>query len=345
MAGNTHRGNFIGHNGFVWWIGVVEDRMDPLNLGRCRVRIKGLHSDDKTVISTESLPWAQPLFSINGSTSTPSTLKEGDFVMGFFMDGNATQFPIIMGMFHGIPEDQPNKEKGFNDPRSDDQLSKAPRKVKSVDYPDKGGAVINEESSAKPYPNRLDQPTTSRLARNEEIDKTIIKRKNDSLKEAKGPGGSKIWKELESPYKAKYPYNKVISTEAGHYFELDDTFGHERIHLYHRSGTYLEMHPNGTQVEKIVKDKYTIVLNNDKVSISGDCTVTIEGTNRVYIIEDCNVTIDGDYNIKVKGNMTTEVEGNYDLKVKGNMTTTVDGSIKQTSSGSTTLKGSTINLN
>ena len=31
---------------FVWWQGVVEDRDDPLKLGRCRVRIVGYHTDE-----------------------------------------------------------------------------------------------------------------------------------------------------------------------------------------------------------------------------------------------------------------------------------------------------------
>lgn len=334
---SAKRGNFIGHSGFVWWIGVIEDRMDPLNLGRCRVRIQGLHESTKNKVSTESLPWAQPLFSINGSKSTPSTLQEGDFVMGFFMDGNATQFPVIMGMFHGIPEDEPDREKGFNDPRSDEQLKAAPRKVASIDYSKKGGAVVTEAPSANTYPYRINEPTTSRLSRNESIDNTIVKTKNDSVKQAKGPEGSTAFTEPKSPYNTKYPYNQVTSTESGHYFELDDTPGHERIHMYHRTGTFSETHPDGSQVDKIVKDKYTVILNDNKVSISGDCTVTIEGSNKVYIIGNCDTTVDGNYNMTVKGNMTT--------KVSGNMTTTVSGSISQTSSGSTTLKGSTINLN
>lgn len=325
---NNRRGNFIGHNGFVWWIGVVEDRIDPLNLGRCRVRIQGLHEETKSKVATNTLPWAQPLFSINGSTSTPSTLKEGDFVMGFFMDGAASQYPIIMGMFHGIPEDKPNREKGFNDPRTDEQLKAAPRKPKSIDYSKKGGAVITEHPAASLYP-RLDQPTTSRLSRNESIDTTIIKTKNDSVKEAKAPEKGVAWKEPTSPYKTKYPYNQVVGTESGHYFELDDTPGAERIHMYHRSGTFSETHPNGSQVEKIVKDKYTIILNDNKVSISGDCSITIEGSNKVYIMGNCDTTVDGDYN----------------LTVGKNMKISVGGTISQTSGSSTTLKGSTINLN
>ena len=35
------------YGNFVWWQGVVEDRIDPLMLGRCRVRILGYHTDDK----------------------------------------------------------------------------------------------------------------------------------------------------------------------------------------------------------------------------------------------------------------------------------------------------------
>jgi hypothetical protein len=29
--------DFAGKNGFIWWVGFVEDRKDPLKLGRCRV--------------------------------------------------------------------------------------------------------------------------------------------------------------------------------------------------------------------------------------------------------------------------------------------------------------------
>ena len=42
---------------FVWWQGVVEDRNDPLKLGRCRVRILGYHTDNKQDIPTATLPW------------------------------------------------------------------------------------------------------------------------------------------------------------------------------------------------------------------------------------------------------------------------------------------------
>ena len=37
---NEDSKDFAGKNGFIWWVGVVEDRQDPLKLGRCRVRCK-----------------------------------------------------------------------------------------------------------------------------------------------------------------------------------------------------------------------------------------------------------------------------------------------------------------
>ena len=41
--------NLFARDGFWWWVGVVEDRMDPLKLGRVRVRITGYHNDNKAV--------------------------------------------------------------------------------------------------------------------------------------------------------------------------------------------------------------------------------------------------------------------------------------------------------
>ena len=74
---------------FIWWQGVVEDRDDPLLIGRCRVRILGYHTDDKNDIPTESLPWAYPAMPINTKpNSTPVGPNEGTWVMGFFRDGN-----------------------------------------------------------------------------------------------------------------------------------------------------------------------------------------------------------------------------------------------------------------
>lgn len=105
--------NRLGHDNFVWWIGVVEDRQDPLNMGRCRVRIFGSHSENLNDIPTKSLPWATPVYPVNDSRSF-GTPMEGDYVFGFFTDGVASQSPVMIGVFPGIPQENPREGVGFS---------------------------------------------------------------------------------------------------------------------------------------------------------------------------------------------------------------------------------------
>ena len=79
------------------------------------------------------------------------------------------------------------------------------------------------------------------------------------------------WIEPESAantnYQPVYPYNNVTQTKGGHSFEMDDTPTRERIRLQHGKGTFVEMHPNGDQVTKIIRDGYTIILGDHNVAI------------------------------------------------------------------------------
>jgi len=105
--------SFLGKEGFIWWIGTVENRMDPLGLGKCQVRIFGWHDDGNQdtalKVPTKDLPWATPLVPCNAS-KTFSAPELGDWVVGFFMDGEAAQFPIIMGVLPGfIPTEDDKK--------------------------------------------------------------------------------------------------------------------------------------------------------------------------------------------------------------------------------------------
>jgi hypothetical protein len=103
--------NRLGHDNFVWWIGVVEDRIDPLYLGRCKVRIFGSHTDNLQEIPTSELPWATPLYPVNDSRSFSAPM-EGDYVFGFFLDGLASQAPAMLGVFPAIPQQEPDAVAG-----------------------------------------------------------------------------------------------------------------------------------------------------------------------------------------------------------------------------------------
>ena len=83
------------------WTGVVEDYDDPLKTGRLRVRINGYHNVNKTILPTDCLPWAMVGLPVNGSTSF-TTAKVGDWVIGFFLDGESAQFPVVTHVLPGI---------------------------------------------------------------------------------------------------------------------------------------------------------------------------------------------------------------------------------------------------
>lgn len=87
--------------------------------------------------------------------------------------------------------------------------------------------------------------------------------------------------EPASPYKAEYPHNKTLTTESGHAVEIDDTPGHERIHVYHKSGTYIEVGPTGDTVIKSVGDSFELNLKNKILYVKGDYTVDVTGATSI----------------------------------------------------------------
>ena len=135
---------FMGKDGFTWFVGCVEDRNDPERLGRVRVRCLGYHTEDKTKIPTEDLPWASVMMpvttpSMNGLGETPSFLTPGSWVIGFFTDAQTMQEPVVMGTLPGRNSVDRDKSKGFNDPTNE------------------------YTSDFGPYPLRLNEPDVNRL--------------------------------------------------------------------------------------------------------------------------------------------------------------------------------------
>ena len=127
------RKEFIGQDGFQWWVGVVEDRNDPEKVGRCRVRIFGIHTDDLSLIPTEDLPWAIPVYSVNNN-DTFSAPREGEYVVGFFLDGAFSQAPAILGVLPGLNKQAPPETRGFGDVRDLLKIRNSPKKPVAIDY-------------------------------------------------------------------------------------------------------------------------------------------------------------------------------------------------------------------
>lgn len=117
----------------------------------------------------------------------------------------------------------------------------------------------------------------------------------------------------------EYRYNHVTETPRGHQFEMDDTPERERIRLSHRSGTFIEMHPNGDEVHKVYGDGYEIVVKDKNVIIKGTCNITIEGDCNMHILGDKIETIEGNLEQQIKGNMTQSIGGLSSITSQGDM--------------------------
>lgn len=298
--------NYMGRDGFFWFMGVVEERDDPLKLGRVRIRILGLHSELRTAndqtgkgIKVDDLPWAMPVQPItsaamNGIGSTPLGPVKGTWIMGFSRDGEACQDILYIGTIGGIPQEAAQNI-GFNDP-----------------------------DMVYPKSDHIGEPDTNRLARNENIDKTIVQTKNDSREKGIATSGGSSWDEPVSPYAAVYPFNHVKESESGHVSEVDDTPDAERLHTYHVSGTYEEIGPDGSKTVKIVGDNYEIIAGNKNVYIKGTCNITIDGDANIYTKGNVNHKIDGDKEETIGGNFKQTVTGTIEITAGPNFKVTAD---------------------
>lgn len=529
---------------FNWWVGVVEDRNDPEKLGRVRVRIFGYHTENRSLLTTEDLPWAvvmQPTTSaaISGVGSAPVGLLTGSWVVGFFLDGDDMQQPMVMGTLGGTPTPLPkcetSQQQQASDPpnvvRSSDGspvldssgnpiLSETPsgdtlselsplteaqvqklmdaigkkesssipggvqnysienrigyigkyqfgamalatlgyvkvgnnqkltndvlndptswtaknglksksdffnsgakqetimienmkfnygvlkRKgvITSNDEPGKvagllsvshllgaGGAssfaagkdnkdangvtgrtyyeigalavgpsvplqnaaqaaipankdpagALNNMPDLQPrafadpnneYPkcDYSDQPDTNKLATGS-IEKTVIEKRRNSRREDIPVVTGDPWDEPFPAFCAKYPYNQTFETEGGHIVEFDNTPGQERIHVYHKAGTFIEIDVNGSMVRKTVGDNYELVEHNNYLYTRGAYKLTVEGATQIL----------------VKNNVDLQVYGEVNATVNNNVNLNVAGDMNMIAGGAINIKGKSFNL-
>jgi uncharacterized Zn-binding protein involved in type VI secretion len=243
-------------------------------------------------------------------------------VIGFFIDGESAQERVMMGILPNIPLKASNPQQAFADPRTATELKTAPKTPKEKTYTTDGtGIKLVERDQAESYPKILDEPSTSRIARNDEksITKTFIQERKDNLVTGIETVKDK-WDEPTTKYATVYPYNNVKETESGHLLEFDDTPDAERIHLAHRNGSFNEWFPDGDKIEKVTKNNYQIIMGDDRVYIMGKCLVTVQGDAEIYVKENANLKIDGNVEVEVGGNYTEHVTGTYKLISDGNMT-------------------------
>ena len=150
--------NIFGFDKVVLFFGVVEDRNDPLKLGRCKIRIFAIHPDDQILVTTEQLPWAMPIMPITGNAGTmgigysPVGPTVGTHVVGFFADGMQKQQPNFFG---DIPGSAGHFNYGVNQkvpaPGSDGKSAYGPQGTEQITgpvfFPFKGSKDVTTRSA------------------------------------------------------------------------------------------------------------------------------------------------------------------------------------------------------
>lgn len=226
------------------------------------------------------------------------------------------------------------------------------------------------------YTNRQD---TNQLATNSDsLNETPQPEKTTSrlTKITTANNATGTWDQPASAYNAKYPYNHVKETESGHVVEFDDTPNAERIHVYHKSGTFVEIDKFGTVNYTVKGDHYQLLARNNRVYVQGVEDVTIEGAKTlqvkntldvevygkttIVIRNDCDVNVAGDLNIKayninmeaqknfnIKSGVDTQINAKNYINVQsgGDTNINVGGDATVNASGAIDIDGSTVNIN
>jgi hypothetical protein len=272
--------DFLGYN-FLWFMGEVEDRDDPLKLGRVRVRCFGWHPKSKEELPTEVLPWAQTIQPVTTHPASSSGLTVGTWVFGFFMDGEDAQKPMIMGHIPGYRFNKDKQEGESELPRAaraeEDYPSwqstvRKETRITGIGLDPADGSTWDEpeEPNDKSYPNVQTVSSESGF-----ITETIVS-EYDDFDPLKGP----------------------IKTKGGRQVTYDLVGGYDE----RRS-------PTGDKIVKVVGDNYEIVCGSSFVNVKGNINLTVEGN--------MTQSVTGDYRLNVGGNHYVAVGGKLDEFVLG----------------------------
>lgn len=167
--------HFIGRDGFRWWIGQIP----PLSCmgkqisgggwgNRFKVRIIGYHPYSEAELPNEDLPWAQCLIPTTAGSgaanvATGVQLQQGDVVLGFFLDGDNAQIPVILATF-GRTDSVPSLNyrspfegfTGFSDPvQKNSKLTASieSNEVKTNSNPSPPGVTVEQAKQISPIVN------------------------------------------------------------------------------------------------------------------------------------------------------------------------------------------------
>jgi len=305
---------------------VVEDNKDPLESSRVRVRVFGVHTEKNehsgvpfNFISSTDLPWSEVVggtsFGLVGGIGISNILQQGTWVWVFFENDNPNK-PVVIGTVCGQNKTRTayTGGEGFNDV---DEVYPFSARADETD--------INRLSTGKNLNNSYRDTPTSVYNTSDTIHKQI----NDNVDvvsvtdTTSGADVSQTEPNSTSDL-TTYPNSSVLETPSGHVIEYDDTPSNERIRLFHTSGSYIEMKPDGTIIQKSVDNGTNSASQYIHMN---DVNEHIAKSVKRYIEQNVDEIIDGAVKRKIGATLDEHIVGDVNLTVDGNLTWNVTGSI------------------
>jgi len=343
--------------------GVVEDNVDPEKIGRVQVRIFGIHTPNNEnagesfeFIKTADLPWSEVAggtgMGLVGGVGLSSVLRKGTTVWVLLEHGDPNK-AVVIGTVTGI--------------NSESSVGKA-----------SGGEGFYDPDEVYPFVARAEETDINRLARGENLadkyydemspvlalDTTLHQQIMDTLDivevtdtvDAEDSQADVTQTEPDSTSDLSvYPDNSVIETQSGHIIEFDDTVGNERVRLIHRTGSYFEIKPDGTFVQKSVDEvgeSHYIHMSNVsehiKMSVKRYIDLNVDeiigGYVKKHIIGTLDEHIIGAVGRKLDATLDEHIIGAVTKIYDGNVVWNIGGTLDINTTGGITIDGATIDL-
>ena len=129
--------------------------------------------------------------------------------------------------------------------------------------------------------------------------------------------GGFLYSGFEKP--GKYPYINVEQTESGHFIMMDDTPGNESIQIQHGKvfydrqknpiKTYWKIDPTGSTSQVTAGNNFTVIVNNNNVTIGGVCHVNIEADAKLAVYGDVLAEVGGNIKALVPNGSVNVIAG------------------------------------
>ncbi len=174
---------------------------------------------------------------------------------------------------------------------------------------------FTDPSATYPLPEYAGRSEVNKLAQGDVSNTIVLEKDKTRMGGAPLPGGDS-WEQPVSSFKGEYPYNKVNQTESGHIIEIDDTPGAERLHIYHKSGTFIEIDSNGSIIKRAMGSSYEIIDRNGKIAINGKADISVNGACNIFVGNDANIEVDGDATLTCFNDITAQAGGTLNLTAK-----------------------------